>query len=586
MSGCRKGDYEMTTANNIKGQNINNDLITALYCRLSVEDIKDDKNNKRRNIDESNSISNQKQILLDYAKKHGYTNTMFFVDDGISGTSFDRSDFNRMQRMVEEGKIGTIIVKDLSRFGREHIEGGRLAEIVYPTLGVTFISIHENVNTSTGEGMEMMPFYNIFNEWYAAQTSKKIRAVWQSKADNGKRISSTVPYGYVRDAEDKEKWLIDEPAAAVVRKIYKLCLAGRGPSQIARQLESERVLVPSAYYESVGRKHSQKVPLNPYNWDQATVVGILENRQYTGCAVNFKSTTVSYKVHKVIHNPVDQQQIIPNMQEPIVSEEIWLRVQELRENRRRNTATGRTSLFSGLVFCPDCGAKLHFCAAKSLKPNQEFFRCANYKDGRGTCKIHYIRNVALEKIVLEAISDMADFVRCHESIFMYMIAKKNKAMQKAEFEQLKKTVSNSKVRLGELDKLMAKLYEDNVLGRVTDDFFQMMMKNYEREQKELTMAVANGEQVLQSSEQKSADTRLLIRTFREMTDIKELTPIIVNKLIERIEVHNNDKSSGHCYVKVDVYFTGVGMISIPSEEELLAMMEDIRKNPEEYRLAA
>ena len=273
----------MTTANNIKGQNINNDLITALYCRLSVEDIKDDKNNKRRNIDESNSISNQKQILLDYAKKHGYTNTMFFVDDGISGTSFDRSDFNRMQRMVEEGKIGTIIVKDLSRFGREHIEGGRLAEIVYPTLGVTFISIHENVNTSTGEGMEMMPFYNIFNEWYAAQTSKKIRAVWQSKADNGKRISSTVPYGYVRDAEDKEKWLIDEPAAAVVRKIYKLCLAGRGPSQIARQLESERVLVPSAYYESVGRKHSQKVPLNPYNWDQATVVGILENRQLVLC---------------------------------------------------------------------------------------------------------------------------------------------------------------------------------------------------------------------------------------------------------------------------------------------------------------
>ena len=576
----------MTTANNIKGQNINNDLITALYCRLSVEDIKDDKNNKRRNIDESNSISNQKQILSDYAKKHGYTNTMFFVDDGISGTSFDRSDFNRMQRMVEEGKIGTIIVKDLSRFGREHIEGGRLAEIVYPTLGVTFISIHENVNTSTGEGMEMMPFYNIFNEWYAAQTSKKIHAVWQSKADNGKRISSTVPYGYVRDADDKEKWLIDEPAAAVVRKIYELCLAGRGPSQIERQLENERVLVPSAYYESVGRKHSQKVPLNPYNWDQATVVGILENRQYTGCAVNFKSTTVSYKVHKVIHNPVDQQQIIPNMQEPIISEEVWLRVQELRENRRRNTATGRTSLFSGLVFCPDCGAKLHFCAAKSLKPNQEFFRCANYKDGRGTCKIHYIRNVALEKIVLEAISDMADFVRCHESIFLYMIAKKNKAMQKAEFERLKKTVANSKVRLGELDKLMAKLYEDNVLGRVTDDFFQMMMKNYEREQKELTKAVADGEQVLQSSEQKSADTRLIIRTFREMTDITELTPIIVNKLVERIEVHNNDKSSGHCYVKVDIYFTGVGMISIPSEEELLAMMEDIRKNPEEYRLAA
>ena len=196
------------------------------------------------------------------------------------------------------------------------------------------------------------------------------------------------------------------------------------------------------------------------------------------------------------------------------------------------------------------------------------------------------REVVLEKIVLEAINNMADFVRCHESIFLYMIAKKNKAMQKAEFERLKKTVADSEIRLAELDKLMAKLYEDNVLGRVKDDFYEMMMKNYEREQKELTKVVADGDLVLQSSEQKSADTRLLIRTFREMTDISELTPIVVNKLIERIEVHNNDKSSGHCYVKVDIYFTGVGMISIPSAEELIAMMEDIRKNPEAYRLAA
>ena len=579
----------MTTANNIKGQTIdvNEELITALYCRLSVEDIKDDKDKRRRGSeDESNSISNQKQILLDYCKKHGYKNTMFFVDDGISGTSFDRSDFNRMQKMVEEGKICRIIVKDLSRFGREQVEAGRLTQIVYPSLGVTFISIQENVNSTTGEGMEMLPFYNIFNEWYAAQTSKKIRAVWQSKADNGKRISSAVPFGYVKDETNKEKWLIDEPAAAVVRKIYNLCLAGRGPSQIARQLENERILLPSAYYESVGRKHSQKVPLNPYNWDQKTVVHILENRQYTGCAVNFKSTTVSYKVHKVIHNPVDQQQIIPNMQEPIISEEVWLRVQELRNNRRRNTNTGRTSLFSGLVFCPDCGAKLHFCASKSLKPNQEFFRCANYKDGRGTCKIHYIRNVTLEKIVLEAISDMADFIRCNEVVFLYMLAQKNKAMQKAEFERLKKTVSDGTIRLDELDRLMAKLYEDNALGRINDDFFQKMMKNYEREQRELNSIIAEGEKILQSTEQKTADTRLLIRTFREMTDIKELTPTLVNKLIERIEVHNNDKSSGHCYVKVDIYFTGVGMISIPTEDEIIAMMEAIRKNPEEYRLAA
>ena len=578
----------MATATNISGQTINDELITALYCRLSVEDIKDDKSKKKNGReDESNSISNQKQILLDYCKKHGYKNTMFFIDDGISGTSFDRSGFNQMQQMVEEGKVCRIIVKDLSRFGREQVEAGRLTQIVYPSLGVTFISIQENVNSSTGDGMEMLPFYNIFNEWYAAQTSKKIRAVWQSKANNGKRVSSTVPFGYVKDSTDKEKWLIDEPAAEVVRKIYDLCLAGRGPLQIARILEAEKILLPSAYYESVGRKHSNPVPQNPYRWDQKTVVHILENRQYTGCAVNFKSTTVSYKVHKVIHNPKEEYQIIPDMQEPIINEEKWLRVQELRENRRRNTATGKSSLFSGLVYCYDCGAKLHFCAAKSLNKNQEFFRCANYKDGRsGTCKIHYIRNVVLEKIVLEAIRNLAEFIRYNEKVFLYMIAKQNDAMRKAEYEKLKKTVADGEIRIKELDRLIEKVYEDNALGRIDDDRYRKLMAKYEREQKELAVTVSEGQETLKSAEQKSVDLRLLLRTFREMTDIQELTPTLVNSLIERIEVHNNDKSSGHCFVKVDIYFTAIGMICIPTEEEIIAMMEEARNNPQEYRIVA
>lgn len=578
----------MTTATNISGQTINDELITALYCRLSVEDIKDDKSKKKNGReDESNSISNQKQILLDYCKKHGYKNTMFFIDDGISGTSFDRSGFNQMQQMVEEGKICRIIVKDLSRFGREQVEAGRLTQIVYPSLGVTFISIQENVNSSTGDGMEMLPFYNIFNEWYAAQTSKKIRAVWQSKANNGKRVSSTVPFGYVKDATDKEKWIIDEPAAEVVRKIYDLCLAGRGPLQIARILEAEKILLPSAYYESVGRKHSNPVPQNPYRWDQKTIVHILENRQYTGCAVNFKTTTVSYKVHKKIYNAKEDYQIIPDMQEPIISEEKWLRVQELRENRRRPTATGRTSLFSGLVYCYDCGSKLHFCAAKSLNKNQEFFRCANYKDGRsGTCKIHYIRNVVLEKIVLEAIRNLAEFIRYNEKVFLYMIAKQNDAIRKAEYEKLKKTVADGEIRIKELDRLIEKVYEDNALGRIDDDRYRKLMSKYEREQKELAVTVSEGQETLKSAEQKSVDLRLLLRTFREMTDIQELTPTLVNSLIERIEVHNNDKSSGHCFVKVDIYFTAIGMICIPTEEEVIAIMEEAIRNPQEYRIVA
>ena len=566
----------MTTANNINGQT--EEKITALYCRLSVDDEKKDA--------ESNSITNQKQILLDYCQKQGFTNTMFFVDDGISGTSFERGGFQQMQKMVEEGKICRVIVKDLSRFGREMVEAGRLTQIVYPSLGVTFISLHENVNSTTGEGMEMLPFYNIFNEWYAAQTSKKIRAVWQSKAENGKRVSPTVPFGYVKDPDDKEKWLIDEPAAEVVRKIYALCLAGRGPSQIARQLEKEKILVPSAYYESVGRSHSQKVPTNPCSWDQATVVGILENRQYTGCAVNFKSTTVSYKVHKKIHNATEDYQIIPNMQEPIISEEQWLRVQELRKHRRRPTATGRASLFSGLVYCPDCGAKLHFCAAKSLKRNQEFWRCSNYKDGRGTCQIHYIRDVVLERIVLEAISSLADFVKCHESVFLYMLAKKTNAMRQKEHKRLEQAVEQGTKRIVEIDRLIEKVFDQNAIGVLSDERFSKMLQSYEKEQKALTQEVADSRQTLEEAKQKATDLRLLLRTLREMTEINELTPTLVNSLIERIEVHNNDKSSGHCYVKVDIYFTAVGMIDIPTEQEILAMMEEIRANPQDFRFVA
>ena len=580
----------MTTVNKIKVQNDKNieELITALYCRLSVEDIKDEdgKKKKKEKEDESNSISNQKQILLDYCKKHGYTNTMFFVDDGISGTSFDRNDFNRMQRMVEEGKICRIIVKDLSRFGREQVEAGRLTQIVYPSLGVTFISIQENINSSTGEGMEMLPFYNIFNEWYAAQTSKKIRAVWQSKADNGKRVSPVVPYGYKKDETDKEKWLIDETAAEIVKKIYSLCLAGRGPLQIAKQLEREKVLVPTAYFESVGRKTRNATPLDPYAWHPSAVVGILENRQYTGCAVNFKTTTVSYKVHTRIINPVEDYQIIPNMQEPIINEDIWLRVQELRKSRRRNTATGRTSLFSGLVYCPDCGSKLHFCASKSLRRDQEFFRCANYKDGRGSCKIHFIRDVALEKVVLDAVRNLADFVKCHEPVFLYMLARKNDAMRQQERKRLERVIERGTRRISEIDKLIEAAFERNVLGKLEDDRYERMVKNYAQEQRELIAEVQESKVVLQKAEQQVVDLRLLLRTLRELTEVKELTPTLVNSLIERIEVHNNDKSSGHCYVKVDIYFTAAGMIDIPTEEEILAMMEEIRENPQEFRYVA
>lgn len=554
-----------------------NEKITALYCRLSQDDGREG---------ESNSISNQKEILMDYARKHGFLHPEFFVDDGISGTTFERPDFQRMQRMVESGEVATVIVKDLSRFGRNYLEVGDYLEIQYPKLGVRFIAIQENVDTLKESGTEMMPFNNIFNEWYAAQTSKKIRAVNQMKAANGKRVSSTVPYGYVRDTENKDIWHIDEPAAAVVRKIFALCLAGRGPLQIAKQLEQERILTPTAYHHSIGRAVSNPLPADPYRWSDSTIENILANRQYTGCTVNFMTTTVSYKVHKTVYRPEEEWQIIPNTQDAIIDDDTFKRVQELRENRRRPTATGRTSMFSGLVFCHDCGSKLHFCASKSLKPNQEFFRCAEYKDGRGSCRIHYIRNVVLEKIVLEAIRNLADFVRCYEPVFLYMMAQKNSIGKKAEKQQLKATISNGKNRIKELDKLIERIYEDNVLGKISDERFTRMSASYEAEQKSLIASVSASEARLREMEKETVNLRLLLNTLRECTDLEELTPTIVNTLIKRIEVHNNDKSSGHGYVKVDIYFTAAGLIDIPTAEEIQKMICEIQENPDAYRISA
>ena len=552
----------------------NEEKITALYCRLSVEDIKE---NGKKSADESNSIQNQKQILSDYAQKNGYKNTMFFVDDGISGTSFERSDFQRMHKMAEEGKIGTIIVKDLSRFGREHIEGDRLAEIIYPTLGITFISIHENINSATGDGMEMLPFYNIFNEWYAAQTSKKIRTVWQSKSDNGERVSSTVAYGYKKDPENPKQWIIDEPAAKVVRHIFQLCLEGLGITKIARRLEAEKILTPTAYYESVGRKARNNVT-DPYRWADKSVKHILSNMQYTGCTVNFKSTTVSYKVHKRVYNEPEEWVIIPNTQKPIIDNDTWERVQEIKKHRRRNTATGRESIFSGLVYCGDCHSKMYFCAAKSVKQNQEFFRCSAYKENRGSCSIHYIRNVVLEKIVLKTIREAAEYITEYEPIFLYLFAKQHQLSVSKNLKKAKQDIAKNRNRIQELDKLFAGAFERNVLGTLNDERYARMTAAYEKEQKELIDSVEEAEKALSGAEQKNVDLRNFLSIIRQCTDIQKLTPELVNRLIAKIEIFDSYKDeNGKKHVPVKIHFVGAGVIQ-PPDTKMIREVEQEMKN--------
>ncbi len=265
------------------------------------------------------------------------------------------------------------------------------------------------------------------------------------------------------------------------------------------------------------------------------------------------------------------------MQEPIIDENTWLRVQELRKNKRRNTKTGKTSLFSGLTFCPDCGAKLHFCAAKSLKPNQEFYRCANYKDGRGSCKIHYIRNVVLEQIVQTAVSDLADFVRNYEAVFLYMLSRKTENEKKAELLAMRQRLTAAQSRITEIDRVISRLYEDNILGKISDERFAKMSSTYEAEQKALEAEVAEIEQKLRDADKACVDLRMLLKGLRDYTEVKELTPELVNTLIRRIEVHNSDRSSGKITVKVDIYFTAAGMIDLPTEKELEKLISEFQK---------
>ena len=353
--------------------------------------------------------------------------------------------------------------------------------------------------------------------------------------------------------------------------------------QIAKQLERDKVLIPSAYYDSIGRKHSNPTPANVYGWQSSSVEHILENQQFTGCTVNGKSTTVSYKVHKTVYKPKEEYQIVPNTQEAIIDEQIWLRVQELRKNKRRNTATGKQSLFAGLLFCADCGSKLHFCAAKSLKRNQEFHRCSNYKNGRGTCTIHFIRDVVLQQLVLDEISALADFVRCYGSVFRIIQQNKQSSLQKKRIHELTQTLESSKKRIADLDKLFTRIYEDNVIGKLPDDRYSKMAVAYEKEQKELELLISDCEKELRDAEKKTVDMKTLYQGLMEFTEIKELTPTIVNKLIKRIAVHNPEKKHSHNCVKVDITFTAIGLFQKPDEAELQKLMQAVKENPSEYK---
>ena len=518
-----------------------NDKITALYCRLSCDDDLQG---------ESNSITNQKAILSNYAENNGFRNLKFYIDDGISGTTFDRQGFNAMLADIEAGTVGTVITKDLSRLGRDYLKTGEFIEIIFPNYDVRYIAINDNVDTIKNEN-EMMIFKNVFNDWYARDTSKKIKAVFNAKGKSGKPLTTILPYGYKKSDTDKNVWIVDEETADVVRKVFQLCIDGYGPTQIARMLSEDMVLTPTAY--QCQKNGTLSTVKNPYRWAQKTIVGMLEKPEYVGHTVNFKTKRKSYKHKKKINIPKEDWLIFENTHEAIIPQHDFDLVQELRKNKRRNQKHGEINPFSGMIYCADCGEKMYLARSQSLTAEQEHLKCSTYSKDNHECSAHFIRTVVLKDIVLKELRRFTDFVRSDEEEFIRLAMDSSRQEQSKELSLAKRKLIQNERRISELDKLFTRLYEDNVCGKISDERFEQMSHGYETEQAELKTQLAQLSEFIEKSEAKKADTVKFINIVRKYTDLSELTPEIMHEFIEKIVVHAPDKSSGRRKQKIEIH---------------------------------
>lgn len=543
--------------------NRQSEKITALYCRLSRDD---------ELQGESNSITNQKSIVEKYAKENGFQNTKFFVDDGYSGVSFTRPAFMELMELAEAGQIETIIVKDHSRLGRNRLVVGQLLEEDFVRLGVRYIAIMDNIDTKDGLS-DFLPVQDWFNEMHAKNTSKKVRAVFQNKGMSGKPLTTVIPYGYKKNEVNPDEWLVDEEAAEVVRRIFSLCVDGYGPTQIANILFSEGIPTPTEYWQSQGRKTSA-LPVVPHKWAARTVADILERLEYCGHTVNFRSTTRSFKDKTKIERPKEEWKIFESTHEAIINRDTWELVQELRSHKRRPNRTGEVSMFSGLLYCGDCGEKLYYSVTNNYSREQAYFFCSNYRKNTANCTAHYIREKVVYALVLESLRRVLFYVQAFEKLFVKEQLEKSSKEQKKELAKKKRELSKSEKRIAELDVLFQRIYEDNVSGKLTDERFATMLANYEAEQKSLKETLSQLKADVEAQNDKTENVSAFIQKVKRYTEIKELTPAIVNEFIDHIIVSKKQVINGKTVYPIDIYYNGVGIITAPSAEEYEAMLQE------------
>lgn len=531
-------------------------IIVALYCRLSVDDALDG---------DSNSIQNQKKMLEKYCKDNGYTNYRFYVDDGVSGTTFQREGFQQMIADIEAGLVGTVIVKDMSRFGRDYLQVGMYTEMMFPEHDIHFIAINDGVDSEKGEN-DFTPLRNLFNEWYARDTSKKIRSVLRTKGMSGKPLNGRAPYGYLMG--ENGYYVVDEETAPTVKEIFALCLAGNGPAQIARILKERGVPTPATTtFRRTGKPPRGYLPDSPCFWEASTISGILSRKEYLGHLVVFKQTIKSYKCKKRINNSEDKQAIFENTHEAIIDAETWQRVQEIRANKHRMTKMGERGMFSGLLFCAGCGQHLNQHRTVSLPPDRENYICSSYRKRTGNCTAHYIRTSVLEQLVTEDLRRVTHFAAEHEKQFVELMVSKTMKEHRREINEAQRTLEAQQARINELDLIIKRLFEDSATGKMTQNRFMKLSQGYEDEQAKLEASVQELSTMIAEQKEKSVNVDSFLSVVRKYLSFEKLDATILNAFIQKIIVHEADKSSGKRVQKIEIVYNFVGAIEIPEAEE-------------------
>ena len=525
---------------------------TALYCRLSQDDGLEG---------DSNSIQNQKNILQKFAEDHHFPNLCFYVDDGFSGGNFQRPAFQQMISDMENGEIGIIVTKDLSRLGRNQLHTGLYIEERFPMFGVRYIAINDNVDTDSSESNDLMPFKNLFNEWFIRDTSRKIRAVLKAKAERGERPGTRAPYGYIKDPETK-KLAVDDEAAAIVRRIFAMCASGNGPSQIARILKKEQVLTPTMYaYTRYGMNHTCLDTAHPYNWSDSAIANLLENEIYLGNTVNMKYSTKSYKDKRRVEHSREECLVFKDTHPVLITQEVWDIVQRVRKNRRRPTKMEEQNKYSGLVFCADCGSNMVLHRARTMSASYNHFTCRTYKKDGESCTGHYIRECVLDEVVLEDLRRVTAMARERPEEFAAYIGSRQSAEIQREIRRQEKELAAMRKRKAELDAIFKKLYEDSVLSRITTEQFQMLSSSYTEEQNQIAAGIPQKEADIQRLRETVSGTDGFLDKAKRYMDITELTPELLRLFIEKIVVHEKEvKWSKHAPQTVEIYYNGIGFI--------------------------